>query len=98
MTERPDVGRDGRDIRCRQIRATERRHRTDGPFRDRHAPSNGPAERLHAAVAPDPATTCQIGPDDASLAVRRVTATAGATAGLTVKDVIAQDQLFARDP
>ena len=86
-----------RDIRCRQIRAAQRRHRTDGPFGHRHALGNGAGDCLHAAVAPDPSAAGEIGPHHAAFAVRCVTAAAGAAAGLAVKNVIAQDQLRARN-
>src|SRR5690349_17748479 len=54
MTDGPYVGSDGVHIRGLQRRGTQRRHRTDGLLRGRHALHDGALDAGEAAVAPDP--------------------------------------------
>ena len=80
VAHRPNVRRHGLDIRWREWRAAERRHRAGRAFRDRHAVPDRPRNRRDTAIAPAPVSARQIRPNLGSAGVGRVAATARSTA------------------
>jgi hypothetical protein len=80
MAERPDVVRDRRHLRRRELGPAHRRHRASELLRIRNAVGDDLGDRLDAAIAPQPFRAGEIRPQRCALGIGAMAAGAGARA------------------